>query len=126
MGNRQISPDLKLAAVHLHEQGVLSTQEIIDYFSFSRHTFWCIRKLYHETGDVVKPHSGYTGQPQLLNLTDIQYLITLVNHQPNWFLDKLASLLQQNHFISVHFSTIHWELICAGVSLKKLCKVASE
>ena len=34
--------------------------------------------------------------------------------------------MESNHFISVHFSTIHRELQRAGVSLKKLRKIAKE
>ena len=34
--------------------------------------------------------------------------------------------MESNRFILVHFSTIHRELQCAGVSLKKLRKIAKE
>ncbi|KIJ62778.1 hypothetical protein HYDPIDRAFT_71828, partial [Hydnomerulius pinastri MD-312] len=64
--------------------------------------------------------------PQSLNLEDLQYLIELMHHCPDWFLDELAGLMQQNRFISVHYTTIHRELMQAGISLKKLCKIAKE
>ncbi|KAG2037897.1 hypothetical protein BDR03DRAFT_896139, partial [Suillus americanus] len=55
MGNRKISADLKLAAIRLHEQGILRLDEILDCVGFSRMTFYRIKKLYNMTGNVVKP-----------------------------------------------------------------------
>jgi transposase len=126
MGNRKISPDLKLAAVRLHERGILTTREILECVGFSRRTFLRICKLYRETGDVVKPRSEYIGRPRALNIEDVAYLTELVQHRPDWFLDELAGLVQRNRFISLHYTTIHRELHRAGISLKKLRKVAKE
>jgi len=41
-------------------------------------------------------------------------------------LDELLGLLDTNHFISVHYTTIHRELECVSVSLKKLKWIAKE
>jgi hypothetical protein len=41
-------------------------------------------------------------------------------------LDELLGLLDSNHFVSVHYSTIHRELECVGVSLKKLKQIVKE
>ncbi|KAI5994345.1 hypothetical protein EDD15DRAFT_2166049, partial [Pisolithus albus] len=71
-----ITPDLKLAAIRFHEQGILTTREILECTVFSKCMFQRVLKLYHETGDVgPKPHSGYAGRPRSLNVTDLQYLI---------------------------------------------------
>lgn len=126
MGNRKISPDLKLATIHLHEWGILTTCEILECVGFSRRTFLRICKLYRETGDVVKPRSEYIGRPRALNIEDVAYLTELVQHRPDWFLDELAGLMQWNHFISLHYTTIHHKLHHAGISLKKLRKIAKE
>lgn len=126
MGNRKISADLKFAAIHLHEQGILQLNEILDCVGFSWMTFYQIKKLYDETGVVVKPRSEYIGHPCIFNLEDLQYLLELVQHCPDWFLDKLTRLMQQNCFISIHYTTIHRTLAHAGISLKKLHKVAKE
>lgn len=58
--------------------------------------------------------------------TYIHYLLSLVQMRPDWSLDELSSLLETNHFISAHLTTIHHELIRSGVSLKKLCVIAKE
>jgi len=91
---------------------------------FSRRTFFRTIKLFNETGEVVKPASHSRGRPRSLNHEDLSYLLQLIQHCPSWFLDELQGLLESNHFISIHFSTIHCELEHAGVSLKKLRKVA--
>ncbi|KIM54137.1 hypothetical protein SCLCIDRAFT_1154983 [Scleroderma citrinum Foug A] len=39
---------------------------------------------------------------------------------------SMSSLLESNHFIATHFTTIHRELVHDGISLKKLRKIAKE
>jgi len=56
----------------------------------------------------------------------VDYLLRLVRQWPDWFLDELLDLLKTNRFISVHYVTIHRELVHAGASLKKLKKIVSE
>lgn len=77
-------------------------------------------------GNVVKPRSQYTGRPCIFNLEDLHYLLELINHCPDWFLDELTTLMRHNRYIAVHYSTIHRELKRAGISLKKLRKIAKE
>ncbi|KIK39960.1 hypothetical protein CY34DRAFT_53141, partial [Suillus luteus UH-Slu-Lm8-n1] len=64
--------------------------------------------------------------PCIFNLEDLHYLLELINHCPDWFLDKLTTLMRHNRYIAVHYSTIHRELKRAGISLKKLRKIAKE
>jgi hypothetical protein len=49
-----------------------------------------------------------------------------VENNPNYFLDELLHLLETNWFISVHYTSIHRALKQAGVSCKKLQKIAIE
>ena len=79
-----------------------------------------------ETGDVVRHNYGAAGRPRTLHFDDVHYLVWLINHCPDWFLDELLDLLDHNRFISVHYTTIHRELARAGMSLKKLKKIARE
>ncbi|KAG2029105.1 hypothetical protein BDR03DRAFT_1051553 [Suillus americanus] len=92
MGNRKISADLKFAAIRLHEQGILRLSEILNCVGFSRMTFYRIKKLYNDTGNIVKPRSQYTGRPHI-NLKDLHYLLELIHHHPDWFLDELTTLM---------------------------------
>lgn len=126
MPGRTISRDLKVAAMNLLEHGRLSRAEICDCVGFSRATFQRVLAIWQETGDVVRPSYGRKGRQRNLNFTDVQYLCRLVNQRPDWFLDELLELLDTNRFISVHYTTIHRELERAGMSRKKLKRIAAE
>ncbi|KAG2132752.1 hypothetical protein DEU56DRAFT_717087, partial [Suillus clintonianus] len=122
----KICCDIKIAAVKLHEQKILSLEQILDCVGFSESTFWRMLKLWRETGDVVRHNYGTPGRPRTLTFDDVNYLLRLVKHRPDWFLDKLPILLSDNRFISVHYTTIYRELSHAGMSCKKLKKIAKE
>ena len=126
MGFRKISRDLKLAAMRIHDQGILPVGAIIDCLQISRRTFYRILNLWVTTGDVVCHTNGVRGRPRILHHDDIDYLRRIIRHRPDWFLDELLDLLKNNRFISAHFTTIHRELEHAGVSTKKLKKIAFE
>jgi len=126
MGNRKISADLKLAAIKLYENYHFSLDNITDCVGFSERTFWRIWKRYKETGSIEPPVCNTRGQPRALHTEDLYYLLSLVRMCPNWFLDELLDLLKTNRFISVHYTTIHRELVQAGISLKKLHIIAKE
>ena len=123
---RKIAPDVKIAAMNLYERNLLSLDQILDCVGFSESTFWRTLKLWRETGDVINHPIGVPGRPRALHFDDVNYLIRLVNHRPTWFLDELLDLLNTNRFIATHFTTIHRELVRAGISLKKLRKIAKE
>ncbi|KAF8836445.1 hypothetical protein BDN67DRAFT_876543, partial [Paxillus ammoniavirescens] len=118
MVNHRISCDVKLAAIRLHERGLLHLQDILKCCNFSERTFYHIIKLWHETGDVIsQTQSTLRGRPRLLDRDDLDYLLSLVRSNPDYFLDKLISLVKTNRFISLHFTTIFRELERAGMSL---------
>ncbi|KAF5389058.1 hypothetical protein D9757_004923 [Collybiopsis confluens] len=126
MGNRRISRDLKLCAIQLYKRGLLDLNDILDCVGFSERTFYRVLEFWRETGDVVPHHYGLCGRKRLLMHDDIEYLVHLVRHRPDYFLDKLTSLMQDNRFIAVHLSTICRELTRQGISLKKLRRIARE
>ncbi|KAJ7347866.1 hypothetical protein DFH08DRAFT_699149, partial [Mycena albidolilacea] len=57
---------------------------------------------------------------------DIDYLLCLICHHLDYFLDELLELLKHNHFISVHYTTIHRELEHVGMSRTILKEIAME
>jgi len=126
MGFRKISRDLKLAAMRMHDQGILPVGTIIDCLQISRRTFYRVLELWITTGDVVRRTHGVRGRHRILHFDDIDYLRRIIRHRPDWFLDELLDLLDTNRFISAHYTTIHRELERAGVSTKKLKKIALE
>ena len=112
--------------MRLYEDDVLSKPAILDYLTISSRTFDRILALWNSTGDVVRETNGVRGRPRILHFSDIEYLKRLIRHHPDWFLDELQYLLQTNHFISAHFATVHWELVRAGISAKKIKEAASK
>lgn len=118
---------LKLCAINLYNRGLLDLDDILDCVGFSESTFYRALACWRATGDVVSPKSGsLVGRPRLLLHDDVKYLLCLVQHRPDYFLDELNDLLKENRFISVHYSTIIRELGRCGISVKKLRRIALE
>ncbi|KAF8433346.1 hypothetical protein L210DRAFT_961246 [Boletus edulis BED1] len=114
---RKIGRNIKIVAINLYKHDHLSLANILNCLEISKRMFWHICKLWMETGDVVHHNHG---------IPDINYLLCLVNHHPDWFLNELVDLLHHNCFIAVHFTTLYCELSRARISLKKLRKIAKE
>src|SRR6266852_3543567 len=126
MVNRCISRDVKFAAIRLYERSLLSLSDILECCGFSEWTWYRILNLWQQTGDVINPNHSIHGRIRTLDSEDIEYLVRLVQQNPGYFLDELLQLLKTNHFISVHYVTIHRELDRAGMSHKKLKRIAKE
>ncbi|KAF5336755.1 hypothetical protein D9758_016379 [Tetrapyrgos nigripes] len=126
VAHERISDDLKLAAICLYENGLLDLDDVLACVGFSRRTFFCALCLWQHEGIVSKHKSYHVGHPCTLNMEDHQYLLMLVNHNPEWFLDELHDLMDENQHIAVHFTTIHRKLKHAGISVKDLQIIAQE
>lgn len=109
MPGRHISCDVKVAAVRLHERDLLDVNDILDCCGFSCRTWFRVLKLWRETGDVVSPRMGQPGRKRLLICEDLDYLLTLIRDNSDYFLDELLKLLETNRFISIHYTTVHRE-----------------
>jgi hypothetical protein len=55
MGNHHISRGVKLAALRVYECDLLPLRVILECCDFSIRTWYCIHKLWIETGDVINP-----------------------------------------------------------------------
>jgi transposase len=126
MGFHKISADCKLAAIRLHDNGILPLETILGCCGFSERTWFRILKLWRETGRVDRPGGTRRGRLRILDTDDIQYLLRLVRSNPDYFLDEFLNLHQKNRFISVHYTTIFRTLEHAGMSRKKLKRIAIE
>lgn len=123
---RFISLDVKIAAIRLYERGLLDLEDILDCCGFSRRTWFRVLKLWRQTGDVVPGAQSNRGKVRILDQEDLTYLLDLIHDNPDYFLDELLRLLKTNHFISVHYTTIFYELERLNVSRKKLKRIALE
>ncbi|KIY45331.1 hypothetical protein FISHEDRAFT_49553 [Fistulina hepatica ATCC 64428] len=124
---RKIHKDVKWAAVRLYLGGVLGLHDILDCLQVSRASLFRWAKLFRETGSVASRKNVWThGPKRALHCTDLDCLLTMVRAHPQWFLDELSELLATNHFISVHHTTIHRELVRHDITTKALSKAAKE
>lgn len=57
---------------------------------------------------------------------DVQYLLRLAHHKPTLFLDEYQQRLKTYHLLSLSMATIHRELQRAGLSVKRVQKMALE
>ena len=117
---------VKLADTKLWKRNLLPLETILDVLDYSRSTFFCVLKLWRKAGDIVSWNAGICRHLHILNYDNVQYLLLLIEQNPDYFLDELLYLLETNHFISVHYITIHQALKRAGVSHRKLKKIALE
>lgn len=122
----RITRDVKIAAIRIFERGLMDLDDILECCQLSRRTWYRILKLWQTTGDVVSQSKSLRGRVRALDREDIDYILQLLRQNPDYFLDELLSLLKTNRFISVHFTTIHNELLRAGVSRKRLQCIALE
>jgi transposase len=122
----KISRDVKIAALKLYERELLPLDTILDCLLLSRSTSFRIKVLWRDTGDVIRHTTRIQGRLCTLDYNDVDYLLQLIAKNPDYFLDELLHLLKTNRFISVHYITIHRALERAGISRKKLKKVAAE
>lgn len=126
MPYRKIDTGVKIAAYRLYDQGQLRLSTILRCCEISESTFYRMKKLYEETGNIEKPRCLTRGRPRTLHKSDIQYLIKLIQHKPDYFLDELEELLATNRLVSIHYTTVCRELLRAGISIKKIKRIAKE
>jgi transposase len=70
---RKISRNVKIAALNLHENNVLTLPDILASVGFSESTFYRVLQLWRETGDVVShQHGNKAGCHRLLHFDDVQ------------------------------------------------------
>jgi transposase len=126
MGNRHISNDLKMAALRLSARGRDTMSEILDIVRFSRRTFYRVKERYRRFNTVAKAQAIGKGRPRKAMPGDIRYLIRLAHHKPTLFLDEYQSRLDRYRLLVLSMTTIHRELRRAGLSIKRVQKLASE
>lgn len=75
---------------------------------------------------VAKAQAIGRGRPRKALHEDVQYLIRLAHHKPTLFLDEYQRRLKEYRLLSLSMATIHRELQRAGLSTKRVQKMAAE
>ncbi|KAJ7611964.1 hypothetical protein B0H17DRAFT_955548 [Mycena rosella] len=82
---------------------------------------------YHgTTASVAKAAAIGRGRPRLLHTRDSAYLLKLAQHNPCYFLDEYQHFPEKYRHMPVHISTVHCTFERAGLSVKRLQRMASE
>ncbi|KAJ7867820.1 hypothetical protein B0H13DRAFT_1577538, partial [Mycena leptocephala] len=126
MGNRSIEKSAKNIALRMLRRGRDSRREIADICGFSTKTLRRTVLRYHATGSVAKAAAIGRGRPRLLHNKDSHYLLKLARHSPCKFLDEYQQFLINHRHLPVHISTLHRTFERAGLSVKRVQRMASE
>jgi transposase len=95
MGNQCISDDLKEAALCMKAREYCD-EEILEISRFSLSTLKCAARRQRLMGSVTKVQAIGRGRPRKLIHPDCQYLLSLAQHKPSFFLDEYARRLEDN------------------------------
>ncbi|KAJ7138972.1 hypothetical protein C8R44DRAFT_545494, partial [Mycena epipterygia] len=126
MPNRSITDTAKAIAICLVNRGRDTRKEIADICGFSTRTLTRSVRCFRTTGSVAKAAAIGRGRPRLLHSNDSQYLLKLAHHNPCKFLDEYQRFLDIYRHCPVHISTVHRTFERAGLSVKRVQKMASE
>jgi transposase len=123
---RKISDNLKEAAVRLKERGQDTDQEISEITGMSIQSVYRARERKRLTGSVAPAPAIGRGRPRSLTREDSDFLLQLARYKPSMFLDEYMSKLNEYRHLSASISTIHRTFERAGLSVKRIQKVAAE
>jgi transposase len=112
------SLDLRQRIVQAYEQGEGSIAEIAERFSVSPAFVNKMLRQWRQTSDLSPlPHGG--GKPRSLTARHLQLLKRKVQQQGDPSLAELQQLLNDEHQVNVHLSTISRALAKLGLPRKK-------
>lgn len=92
----------------------------------SKKTLYRARRRHLLTGNVAKAKAIGRGRPRLLQEVDNSYMLSLARHKPSTFLDEYRKRLIEYRFIPAALSTLHYAFKRAGLSVKRVQKLARE
>lgn len=123
---RNISADLKEAAIRLYQRGRDNVYDISVITGMSIPTFYRALRRKRATGSAGNQNSVGRGRPRKLLRQDCIYLLRLARYKPTLFLDEYARRLEEWRALSASLSTIHRSFERAGINVKHVQKLALE
>jgi len=119
------SRDLKRHVIYQAKVlGKPSTQIAID-LDMDLRVVQCVKQTWREIGDVCRDRK-YKGRPPLMSSVAIDFMLALLEHSPDLYLDEIQDELLRMHDLEVSLPTICRTLKRLGFSSKKLSKAAAE
>ncbi|KAJ7186359.1 hypothetical protein B0H12DRAFT_965175, partial [Mycena haematopus] len=84
-----------------------------------------VKKTWAEIGEVCRDRR-HKGRPALLSKQNTKFMIALIEHTPDIYLDEIQEYLQIQHDMDISLTTISRTLHRLGYGSKKLSKQAAE
>ncbi|KAI0039327.1 hypothetical protein FA95DRAFT_1504315, partial [Auriscalpium vulgare] len=106
--------------------GLDIVKQIRDLTRIPQSTLYRIWSQYRTTVSVSKTPAVSCGRPRIILHHDAQYLLCLARYHPPQFLDEYAYRLEHARSLSVSLTTIHRTFTQAGLSVKRVQKLAKE
>jgi len=125
MGNRKISPDLKMCALSLWDRG-WQVEDIADALLVSRASLYRWNAIFEEHGSVNRPYFALRGKARILTRAVLTAVQTLYESDADLSLDELVLWLALHHNIAISISALQENLQKAGLTRKLLHKIAVE
>ena len=120
-----ISPDFKIRAMEMYEQGHLPA-DICDLLGIGKSSFYCWLENLEIHGDVTPAPNPMQGRPRTLDAFQVHDLLEMVQLAPELYLDEIQDWLAVTHDCGLSKSAIHQLLQDAGLTYKMLHKAAAE
>ncbi|KAI6137827.1 hypothetical protein BKA82DRAFT_171143 [Pisolithus tinctorius] len=122
---RRYSRDLKQRIIYqAHVLGQTTTSIAIS-LDMPLRVVQRVLKTYCETGEVVNERK-MDGRIPLMSETAVEFMLALLEHSPDLYLEEIQQQLLLLHNIEVSIATIWRTLKHLGLSSKKLSQIASE
>ncbi|KAJ6453022.1 hypothetical protein C8R47DRAFT_946912, partial [Mycena vitilis] len=84
-----------------------------------------IKRTWREIGEVCRDRR-YQGRSPLMSQTQTKFLLALIDHTPDIYLDEIQEQLFIQHDVDVSLATVSRTMKRLGLSSKKLSRAAAE
>jgi transposase len=125
MGFRHVGHDMKESALVLQGRGY-DNDQISDILGISVRSIQRWSHNFDTYSSVQAPRSIYQGRPPTFHATITRDLHILLTESPDMYLDEIRDWLAVARDVRISRTALHNHLKGAGISFKKLRKVAVE
>ncbi|KAF8804711.1 hypothetical protein BYT27DRAFT_7213829 [Phlegmacium glaucopus] len=122
---RHYSRDLKRRVIYQANVLHQTSTEISINLDIPLRVVQRVKQTWNEIGEVCKDRTK-VGRAPLMRPEHCEFLLALLEHSPDIYLDELQEQLEEQHNIKVSISTISNTLKRLGITSKKLSWIASE
>ncbi|KAJ7099892.1 hypothetical protein B0H15DRAFT_736059, partial [Mycena belliarum] len=101
------------------------TRQIAKDLDMPRRVVQRVKRTWAEIGEVCRNRT-HKGRPPMLSISNTKFMLALIEHTPDIYLDEIQEKLFIQHDIDVSLATISRTLHRLGIGSKKLSRQAAE